>query len=276
VLGGSTTGHGVRAGNPGRTTRPSRSRSWIPSRHGAPLHARVLKRRDVLLPPWSARSDENERRAKRALFSIRNSRKLYDGLLRPAEPELMTQGGCRAGLRDQLVLRPAGKDGSPLPRDCVGREDDRAHLPAPAHAGRRPRVHSDSFGIARMLLRAGDERPNPTASACPSSPTRGATRSSSTSFPRAIYETWNLTLGDSLTELTEQLGRRPDGAGRPRRQSPRARRAELVRGTKVRDVAFRTASMRAARPRWPPPGSDDRAGTRRRRGVPLAPQDVRG
>ena len=39
----------------------------------------LLKRREVLLTAWSARSEENARRAKDDLFSIQNSRKVRDG-----------------------------------------------------------------------------------------------------------------------------------------------------------------------------------------------------
>ena len=102
--------------------------------------------------------------------------------------------------------------------------------------------NSDSFRIARTLLRAGDERPKPNGERL-----REFSDSSRVSLElslfseRPIYTDLEiLTLGDSLTFLAGQLG-----AADPLVQkilagkSPRDRAVELINGTKVRDVAFR-------------------------------------
>jgi hypothetical protein len=234
------------AGNPGRTERLFTVAQLEYLRDTAlPFTLESLKRRDVLLSSWSARSDENERRAKRALFSIRNSRKLYDGLLAGLQnPELMDgKEAAEAGLRDQLVLRPDGKDALAAYRAIASAERTiaRIYLRLRMLEGARG-FTSDSFGIARMLLRAGDERPKPNGERLPEfSDPRRDTLELDLFSERPIYEDMEiLTLGDSLTELTEQLGYDdPTVQAVLDGRSPRARAAELVRGTKVRDVAFR-------------------------------------
>ena len=234
------------SGNPGRTERLFTVAQLEYLRDTAlPFTLESLKRRDVLLSSWSARSDENERRAKRTLFSIRNSRKLFDGLLSGLQnPELMDgKEAAEASLRDQLILRPDGKDALAAYRAIASAEKTigRIYRRLRMLEGARG-FTSDSFGIARMLLRAGDERPKPNGERLPEfSDPRRDTLELDLFSEKPIYEDMEiLPLGDSLTELTEQLGYDdPTVQAVLDGKSPRARAAELVRGTKVRDVAVR-------------------------------------
>jgi len=211
-----------------------------------PLQLAQLKRLDVLLSAWSARSDENARRAKDDLFGIQNSRKLRDGALSALQdPGFMgTKDIAEDSFKQRLRDRPGG--GRPVlaafrriavAQRVIGRNYLRYRY-LEGGAG----FFSDSFGIARELLRAGDERPKPNGERLRE---YGDARRESLELDlfsdRPIYPDLEiLTLGDSLTDLTEKLGYDdPTVQAVLDGKSPRARAAELIRGTHVRDVAFR-------------------------------------
>jgi hypothetical protein len=100
----------------------------------------------------------------------------------------------------------------------------------------------DLFGIARTLLRAGDERPKPNGERL-----REFVESSRESLElqllsdKPIYDDLeDLLLADSLTYLAEELGATNALVQRILEgKSPRARATQLITGTKVKDVAFR-------------------------------------
>jgi hypothetical protein len=210
-----------------------------------PFALESLKRRDVLLSYWSDRSDENERRAKRALFGIRNSRKLYDGLLAGLQnPELMgAKETAEDGLKYQLAQRPDGKEALAAYQRIAVAEGAMARIVVRMRMLESARgFTSDSFTIARTLLRAGDERTKPNGERLPefSDPKRDSLELDLFS-EKPIYEDMEiLTLGDALTELTERLGYGDQTVQNVLGgKSPRARASELILGTKVRDVAVR-------------------------------------
>jgi hypothetical protein len=101
---------------------------------------------------------------------------------------------------------------------------------------------ADSFGIARTLLRAGDERPKPNGERL-----REFTESGKESLEldlfseKPIYTDLEiLSLTDSLTFLAGQFGATDPLAQKILAgQSPRDRATELITKTRVRDVAFR-------------------------------------
>ena len=107
----------------------------------------------------------------------------------------------------------------------------------------------ESFRLARTLLRAGEERPKPNGQRLPefSDSTRASLELSLFS-PKPIYtDLETLTLADSLTFFATQLGGNNELvqtalAGK----SPRARAAELIAGTRVRDAAFRKSLYEGA------------------------------
>ena len=210
-----------------------------------PYAAPRLKRREVLLSAWSSRSEENARRAKDDLFSIQNSRKVFDG--RQAglySPAIMGPKAAQAkAFREQLGDRAGGRD--------VAAAFDRIANAAAAQAKiyRRHRLleygHAfagDSFTIARNLLRAGDERPKPNGERLKEF---GDARRESFELglfsDKPIYtDLETLLLADSLTLLAEELGFEDPLVQRVLAgRSPRERAAALVTGTQVRDVAFR-------------------------------------
>jgi hypothetical protein len=188
---------------------------------------------------------ENARRAKEELFGVQNSRKAnvgrLAGLLDPKVQEKKAAEERR--LRDAVLAREEFASA----RDAWDRIASAQHM-----IGKHALVYnlieasaafnSDLFGIARTLLRAGEERPKPNGERL-----REFGESSRPSLElqlfseKPIYEDLEeLQLADSLTYLAEEMGGtnalvQKILAG----QSPRERAAQLIRGTKVKDVSVR-------------------------------------
>ena len=203
-----------------------------------------LKRREVLLSAWSNRSAENARRAKDELFGLQNSRKVYDGRI--------------AALQDPAFFGAKVKAEEAFKKQLLDRNDPEAlaayakiteaqkNLSGVATRARfletAAGFNADSFVIARQLLRVGDERPKPNGERL-----REYADSRRESFEQQLFsdkpiytDLETVTLADSLTFLTEQLGANDSTvktvlAGK----SPRIRAAELIANTQVRDIAFR-------------------------------------
>jgi hypothetical protein len=204
-----------------------------------------LKRLEVLLTAYSARSEENARRAKDDLFGVQNSRKARDGghagLL---DPVLMgRKADAEEALKRAAAARPelAGVAAAyaeiASAQQAIGAVALRYRLLEGSHG-----FSSDLFGIARTLLRAGDERPKPNGERLPEFRDSGRESLELQLFStKPIHDDLEtLTLADALTFLTEKLGA-ADAlvqqvlAGK----SPRARAAELILGTRIKEVATR-------------------------------------
>ena len=234
------------SGHPGRTSRLLTTAELAYSRDQAlPYRLCGLKRLEVLLGNWSARSEENARRAKEDFFGVQNSRKALDGMLAGLlDPELFS---AKAMAEAEFKARLAGQSAF---ADALAAYDKIAEATKilGAQAVRYGLIeggqgfNSDCFRIARTLLRAGDERPKPNGERL-----REFSDSGKVSLELALFSTkpiYNdfeiLKLSDSLTFLATKLG-----VSDPLVQkvlagkSPRDRAVELINGTRVRDVGFR-------------------------------------
>jgi len=209
-----------------------------------PFELQLIKEQEVLLANWSARSAENARRAKEDLNGIQNARKAiegdYAGLL---DPDLLSaKASAEAVFKATLARRPEFTNAFAA-YDKIA-EVDKLY----AVEGSRPSLISgegyncDSFHIAKTLLRAGDERPKPDGERLQEySDANKASLELDLFSDKPIYTDLEiLKLSDSLTFMVEQLGLNDPMmqkilAGK----SPHERAAELINGSKVRDVAFR-------------------------------------
>jgi hypothetical protein len=238
------------SGHPGHTSRLLTVAELEYLRdHELPFQLARLKRMEVLLGTWSARNSENARRAREDFFGIQNTRKALDGRLAGLlDPEFIpakarAEEAFKAGL-------PVGAGftqlGAPALEAYTKIADATRVLAAQAarsaflEGGQA--FNSESFRLARTLLRAGDERPKPNGERLPE-----FTDSETASLELALFsekpiytDLEILKLTDSLTAIAGQLGvNDPLVQKILAGKSPRARAEELVNGTKVRDVAFR-------------------------------------
>jgi hypothetical protein len=234
------------SGHPGGTSRLLTMAELDNLRDQAlPFRLVMLKRDEVLLANWSARAEENARRAKEYLFGVQNSRKALDGRLAGLlDPELMDKKiKAEADFKAQLAAKPEFSDALAA-YDKIAEATRTLAAQATRYAllERADGFNCESFHTARALLRAGEERPKPNGDRLREfSDANKASLELNLFSTRPIYTDMEvLILSDSLTFFATQFG-----ADDPLVQkvlagkSPHERAVELINGTKVRDVAFR-------------------------------------
>jgi len=234
------------SGHPGRTSRllTVTELEYLRDRAYPELLER-LYREEVNIAAWSARSAENARRAKDELFGIQNSRKArIGGLAGLQDPEFL---GRIAKAESDFRSRLAGSAEFDEARNAYDRIASAQRIIG-EHAVRYRMLEGatgfrgESFSIARTLLRAGDEFPKPSRERL-----REFRDSNRTSLELGLFSTQpihndleTLLLTDSLTFLVSQLGASdPLVLSVLAGQSPRARAANLIESTRVRDVDTR-------------------------------------
>ena len=235
------------SGHPGRTDRLNTVEHLEFFRdYTYPFQLNLLRRREVLLNTYSERSAENDRRAHDQLFSIKNSRKAYIGLI--------------AGLQDPTIMKKKADSEATLRQKVTGDAQlnaaygDAWQMVHSAFESYRPYMvefrfleagsafNSRLFNIARTLVRLGDESQKPNADRL-----REYRESNLESLRQQLYseapvydDLETVKLADSLAHWLESVG-----ANDPLvRQvlgdkSPNDLASEVVRGTKLKDVAER-------------------------------------
>jgi hypothetical protein len=240
------------SGHPGRTERLDTVAHLEYQRDvSVPAGLNLLRRREVLLKNFSDRSAENARRAEDELFGLQNSRKAYLGML--------------AGLQDPAIIAKKKADEKEL-RDAVNsdlklkqsyseawdqvattlqtlramRDEYNVFAIGPQKSAQA--FDSDLFDIAIKLVRMAVELPKPNSQRLREYSDAGLESMKLRLFSDApIYEDLEtVELADSLGMMEEVMGGDNELvkmvlAGK----SPRDRAAELVRGTKLMDVAVR-------------------------------------
>jgi hypothetical protein len=238
------------SGHPGRTDRMDTMTELQYMRdHGFPDVLARLYRLEVMLMAYSGRSDENARIARELLFGVQNSRKARDGgLAGLLDPEIMT----KKHEREQALREAVAKD--PKLYDAASAWDQiaQAEKVQAANAVRYGLLEgarggpaafmSNYFEIARTLLRAGHERQKPNGERLREY--RDSNRESmelELFSEEPIYNSFEiLKLASSLTYLAEKLGYNDPLVQKVLAgKSPGDRAAELVNGTKLKEVAGR-------------------------------------
>jgi hypothetical protein len=235
------------AGNPGKTDRLNTVRHLEFLRDTIlPGALNVLRRREVLLESFSQRSAENARRAKDMLLMYQNARKArLGGLAGLQDPVVMS----RKKLDEKAFLAAAGKKAS-LGADCASAvktidkslatwgaiRDDYDLLE------RGQAFYSELFVIARTLVRMAEETAKPNAERL-----REYRESNLDSLKQELFSTAPIyadlqtaLLADSLSMYLERKGFSDELAQKIMAgKSPEQRASELIRGTKLADVALR-------------------------------------
>ncbi len=245
------------SGNPGKTDRQLTTDELAAMRDGdVPYLLSMLNRREVFLNAFAARSFENARRVREDVFGIQNSRKAFSGIQAALlDPEIWNSITARENkLREGIAADPkfapalAAYDKIKRAQEATAKILSVYHYYETSRGRetviyRAPRgFYSTLFKYARLLLRAGDERPKPNGGRFPQFRDSNKESLELDLFSTApIYDdVERITLADSLTDLAAAFG-----ANDPLVQqvlagkSPRDRAAELVKGTKLKDVSFR-------------------------------------
>jgi len=235
------------SGHPGRTDRLNTVAhlEFLRDRVYPRTLARLF-RREVLLSTYSERSRENSRRARDELFGYQNSRKArLGGLAGLQDPAIM--GRKQA---EERSLRAAVQQDPKLNAACGRAWDEIAgalRVWEPIYSQmilleQGSAFNSEYFMLARTLVRLAEEAQRPNAERL-----REYRQSNLESLKQMLFseapiydDLETLKLADSLSMLMEMAGAdnplvRQVLAGK----SPVERAAELVRGTRLRDVALR-------------------------------------
>ena len=178
---------------------------------GLPTRLANLKRVEVLLANWSARSVENAAGARRLL----RRGELPEGTRWPARgllsPELFAaKVAAETEFQSPLdesdrICRGAGG----LRQDCRGDADHGGAGDASWFARRAQAFNCDSFGLARTLLRAGDEQSKPNGERLREFSDSGKQSLELALFSeKPIYADLEIVLlADALTHLAGEAGR---------------------------------------------------------------------
>lgn len=203
------------------------------------------RRRQAFMREYAKRGEEQSRVAQRNLFGIENSLKAVTGYQSGLhDPKLMAKKAQEErAFRAELAKSPElEKEFGTAWDEIAGAQKSYAAIFKPLTFFERGNgFYTTYFGIARNLVRLATERPKPNAErlrefrdASLPSVERGLLS------PAPIYDEFEIVkLSDSLAQLKEELGGTPEVRWILGDRSPREVAAELVGGTKLRDLEFR-------------------------------------
>ncbi|HEY9155387.1 MAG TPA: S46 family peptidase, partial [Opitutaceae bacterium] len=241
------------SGNPGATDRLLTVAELAAHRDSrVPMLNAYLKNNEVALAAWSARSEENARRAQDDFLSFQNSRKVYDGrrqtLYDPAffqkriseEAALQSFAHSRSDLTSvaDAWARVASAQAAlteNYKRQVFLESRDPTRWPLPT-------FESDLLRYGRLLYRLPSERAKPNGDRLREyRDSAKETLELDLFSEQPIYrDLEKLKLTQFLTLMVEQLGADDPAVQRVLAgQSPARRAAQLIDGTKLVDVSFR-------------------------------------
>ncbi|HEU5237546.1 MAG TPA: S46 family peptidase, partial [Pyrinomonadaceae bacterium] len=234
-------------GNPGGTSRLNTVAHLEELRDTSiPVILRLLERREAMLKKYMSMGDEQTRRAQNELNSIQNSLKVYRGRLAGLKDKALMDRKMRQeeALRKSIAADPNRQKMYGDAWDAIAK----AHRGYPAYIKER-RIFDQAggfntvlFDIARTLVRLAAENEKPNAERLLEyTDARRASLELGLYSPAPIYDDFEkLKLADSLGFMVELLG--ADNALVKQimnGKTPEARAAELIDGTKLKDVAAR-------------------------------------
>ncbi|MDX6498057.1 MAG: hypothetical protein QOG23_1317 [Blastocatellia bacterium] len=234
-------------GNPGSTARLNTVAHLEELRDTSiPIVLRLLERREAMLKKYMAMGEEQTRQSQNELNSVQNSLKVYRGQI--------------AGLKDKSLMDRKMKDEAALRKSIAANPDRqkmygdawdaiaKVHQSLPSYVRERrifdlgSGFNTTTFGIARTLVRLAAENEKPNAQRLLEfTDARRASLELGLYSPAPVHDDFEkLKLADSLGFMVELLGADHalvkqilDG------KTPEVRAAELIDGTKLKDVAFR-------------------------------------
>ena len=234
-------------GHPGNTSRLNTVAHLESLRDvSIPLLIRLLESRRAALKAYMAQGEEQTRRAQNDLNSVENSLKVYKGQIEGLrDPKLMRQKVlAEQQLRNSVNDDPRKQKeyGDAWTAIAKGRKDlaqyerDRRFLDL---AGG---FYTPLFGYARTLVRLADENEKPDAKRLPEfMNVRRAALEAALYSTSPIYDDYEKAkLASSLQFLQSEYGANSAFTKKVLKgKTPEARAAELIGGTKLKDVEYR-------------------------------------
>ena len=234
------------SGHPGATSRQQTMAQMDFTRDVVyPSSLATLKRRIALLQDFSRQSEENARIAKEDIFGLQNSQKAITGY----NSGLLDKAIMDAKAADEAKLRAfykadAKNAGAPDPWDEIaqGMKLEREIFLQLSYLERLRGFASGLPQIARVLVRAAEEKPKPNADRL-----REYRDSALPSLEQQLFSTApvyksldTVLLADSLAEMQEALGKDDADVQKVLNgRTPADAAKDIVSGTKLDDVAVR-------------------------------------
>jgi len=235
------------SGNPGSTQRLNTVAHLEYLRDtGIPLLIKSLERERALLQGYSARAAEQARIAHEDLQSVENSLKSYRGQLAGLQNREIMARKVKAeeALRRVVAADPRKQKEYGDAWDAIAR----ARKGLPAYERERRFLdgewgfNTQLFSIARKLVRLAAENEKPNAERLSEyTDARRASLELELYSPAPIYDEFErLKLTDALSFMRDELGANHPAVKKALDgKTPEARSAELIEGTRLKDVAFR-------------------------------------
>lgn len=211
-----------------------------------PLLLRMLESRQKMLKDYMAQGEEQTRRAQNELNSIENAIKVYKGQVAGLkDPKLMAKkrtaeqnlrNAIDADAKQKKEYADAWTKIAKARGDLAAYERDRRFLDLTAG------FNTVLFGYARTLVRMAEEDEKPDAKRLPEyMSTRRAALEAGLYSTAPIYDDFEKAkLANSLKFLMNEYGGNSAFAKKVLKgKTPDARAAELIEGTKLKDVEYR-------------------------------------
>ncbi|MGH9928623.1 MAG: S46 family peptidase, partial [Pyrinomonadaceae bacterium] len=234
-------------GHPGNTSRLNTVAHLESLRDvSIPLLLRMLESRRSVLKAYMTQGEEQTRRAQNDLNSIENSLKVFKGQIAGLkDPKLMARKrSAEQTLRNSINAdaRKQKEYGDAWDAIAKGRKDfgqyDRERRFLDLAAG----FFTPLFGYARTLVRLADENEKPDAQRLPEyMNARRAALEAGLYATAPIYDDYEKAkLASSLTFMQSEYGANSPLVKKVLKgKTPEARAAELIEGTKLKDVEYR-------------------------------------
>ena len=234
-------------GNPGSTSRLDTVAHLKYLRdNGLPFIIKLLEREHEVLGRYRSLGEEQARRAQEDFFSIENSLKAFRGELAGLRDKTLLAKKAKAeeALRQTVAAEPKKQKeyGDAWDNIAKGRAGLKSYYRQYSLISSGAAFNSDLFAKARALVRLASESAKPNAERLPEfTDARRASLELSLYSPAPIFDDLEkVTLADSLAFMRDELGPEdPTVKIALGGKSPEARAAELVDGTKLKDVAYR-------------------------------------
>jgi hypothetical protein len=234
-------------GHPGSTSRLNTVAHLESLRDvSIPLLLRMLESRRGMLKQYMAQGEEQTRRAQNELNSIENSIKVYNGQIAGLrDPKLMAKKRlAEQALRNSIAADARKKQeyGGAWEAIAKGRKDLAAYDRDRRFLDLAAGFYTPLFSYARTLVRLADENLKPDAQRLPEyMNTRRAALEANLYSTAPIYDDFEkMKLANSLAFMQSEYGANNSLVKRVLKgKTPEARAAELIDGTKLKDVEYR-------------------------------------
>lgn len=235
------------SGHPGSTARLNTVAHLEYLRdNGLPFVVKLLNREHDILAKYRSLGEEQARRAQEDFFGIENSLKALRGELEGLQDKTLIAKKAKAeeALRRTVAADPNKQKayGDAWDNIARGRAGLKSYYRQFSLIGNGAGFNSELFGVAQTIVRLTAESAKPNAERLPEyTDARRASLELRLYSPAPIYEDLEkVKLADSLAMMRDELGADDSivkiALGG---KSPEARAAELIDGTKLKDVAYR-------------------------------------